>query len=75
MGIKEYDAKWNKSVTERQISYDFIHMEFKKLNKWANKEKDKKQIQKTQTLKYREQTSSCQRGEVGGGMRKIDKGD
>ena len=29
-GTREYYAKWKKSVRERQIPYDFTHVEFKK---------------------------------------------
>ena len=28
-GTREYNAKQNKLVTERQITYDFTHVEFK----------------------------------------------
>ena len=32
-GVREYYAKWNKSIRERQIPHDFTHVEFKKQNK------------------------------------------
>ena len=31
-GARMYYAKWNKLIRERQIPYDFIHVEFKKRN-------------------------------------------
>ena len=30
---REYNVKQNKSVRERQLPYDFTHVEFKKQNK------------------------------------------
>ena len=36
----EYPGKWNKSFTERQILYDFIHVEFKN-QKDENGEKER----------------------------------
>ena len=40
-GAREYNAKWNKS--ERQMLYDFTHVEFKKQNKWAKETKEANQ--------------------------------
>ena len=38
-GAREYYAKWNKSVKERQKPCDFTSVEFKKQNKWVKGEK------------------------------------
>ena len=72
-GSREYNAKWNKPVRERQIPYDFTHM-------WnlRNETKGKKNNNKTrptnkQTLNYREQVVIIR--EVGRVMGEIGKGD
>ena len=54
-GAREYNAKRNKSVRDRQIAY-FTHMW--NLRKKTNK--DKKEA-KNQTLDYREQINGYQR--------------
>ena len=38
-GSREYNAKWNKSVREKQIPYDFIHV-------WNLRNKTNEQIKK-----------------------------
>ena len=55
-GARDYYAKQNKSVRERQISYDFTHMWI--LRSKTNEQRGKKRERQTkkQTLSYREQT-------------------
>ena len=53
-----YFTKQNKSIRERQISYDFIHVEFKKQNretygKGVKKRRERNKAQ--ETLNYKEQ--------------------
>ena len=62
-GTRGYYAKQNKSVRERQIPYDFIHM-WNLRNKtdehrWK-KERERQTIK--QTLNYKEQTECYWRG-------------
>ena len=40
-GTGRYQAKWKKSIRERQLSYGFIHVKFKKQNKIIGKERGK----------------------------------
>ena len=55
-GTREYNAKWNKSVTKKQIPYDHTYMG--NLRNKTNEQKQKRQRQtKKQTLNYREQTN------------------
>ena len=42
-GAGEYNAKRNKSITERQILYDFTHLWNLKEKKQTNKEKKKRE--------------------------------
>ena len=66
---REYNAKQNKSIRERQIPYNFTHM----WNLRNKTNKEKKGQTKKQILKYREQISGYQRrgkqgkGEIGEG--------
>ena len=40
----QYNAKWNKSVRERQMPYDFTHVGFKKqMSKGKKREKETNQ--------------------------------
>ena len=65
----------NQSIKEREIPYNFTHVEFKKQSKWKKqKERDRERQTKIQTLNYREQTDGYQRGDVGE-MGEIDDGD
>ena len=58
-------AKWNKSVRERQILYDFTYMwNLKKQNKWINITKQK------QSCRYKEETGGSRRGGGLGGREK-----
>jgi len=43
-GAREYNAKWNKSVRERQVPYDFTHM-------WNLRNKTNEQRQKKRAKK------------------------
>jgi len=54
-GSREYNAKQNKSIRDRQRPYDFTHM-------WNLRDKTNEQTKKKHTLKYRERTGGCQRG-------------
>ena len=54
---REYYTKWNKSVRERQIPDDVIHM--RNLGSKANKQKRDKPKSR---LNYWEQTNGYQRG-------------
>ena len=64
----EYNSKRNKSVRERLISYDLTHMWNlrNKINRQRKKGRGREETKK-QTLNYREQAVSYQRG----GMREI----
>ena len=62
MDSREYNAKEIKSVREIQIPYDLTHMW--NLRNKSNEQRKKRQTKK-QTLNYRAQTNSYQRG--GGG--------
>ena len=52
---REYNAKWNNSISERENPYDFTHM-------WNLKKNKNKQKTRNQTVNYRGQTDSYQRG-------------
>ena len=69
---REYNVKQNKSVRERQLPYDFTHVEFKKQNKWTLcGEKRGKPRNRFLTI---EKTRMVTRWEVGGEMGKIGDG-
>ena len=65
-GAREYNAKQNKSVRERQIPYDFTHL-------WNLRNKTNKQRKKRESDKPRNRFLNMEnklmvtRGEVGGG--------
>ena len=63
----EYNAKWNKSVREREISYDFTYMWNLRNKTWAKGKKEKWIQAKKQSLNYREITDGYQRGGAGVG--------
>ena len=65
-GVREYNAKLNKSVRERQVSYDFTHVEFKKQRNWIRKKETKQKM----ALKYRGKMMVI-RKKVGGQMSEI----
>ena len=67
----KYKAKWYKSIRERQITYDFIHVIVKKQNKRAKYKRERQT--KKQTRNYREQLMVT-RGQVGGRMGDTGKG-
>jgi len=66
MELESIMLKLNKSVRERQITYDLTRVEFKKQNKGAKGQKRERQT-KEQTLNCREQTDGYQRGNRGRG--------
>ena len=59
-GPRDYHTKWNKSDRERQISYDIIYVESKKMIQMNLLTKQK------QTHRLRKQTYDYQRGKGGG---------
>ena len=66
-GARDYYAKQNKSVRERQIPYDFTHMWNlrNKTNEQGGKEKretEKERGKPNQETDYREHTDGYQRG-------------
>ena len=54
-GTREYNAKWNKSVRERQIPFDFTHLRNK--TKWSKEKRERET----------EQTDGYQSGDGWGG--------
>ena len=73
-GAREYNAKQNKSVRERQIPYDFTHLW--NLRNKTNKQRRKKEKDTNQeTLLTTENKVMVTRGEMGRGMDEIGDGD
>ena len=72
-GAREYNAKWNKSVRERQIPYDFTHMW--NLRNKTNEQREKERGKPRNRLLTIENKLMVTRGEVGGGMGEIGDGD
>ena len=67
-GTREYNAKQNKLVTERQITYDFTHM--RNLRNETNEQRGKKKRKRGKPrnrLLAIEKTLMVTRGEVGSG--------
>ena len=75
-GAKEYTAKWNKSVRERQTPYDFTQMW--NLRNKTNEQKGKKEREREKPRNRPltvENKLMVTRGEVGGGTGEIGDGD
>ena len=74
-GAREYNVKWSKSVIEREIPYDFIHM-WKLRNKTneQRKKRDREKTTKEQVLNYRDKLVITRRA-VSGGMSEIGDGN
>ena len=71
-GTRRYYAKQNKSIRERQVSYDLTHVEFRKqTDDHRGREEKIKQDdiregdKASETLNHRKQTEGCWRGGMG----------
>ena len=67
-GARGYYAKWNKSVRERQIPYDFAHMWSLRNKTNKQKEKEKERGKTRSRLLNIENKLMVPGGQTGGGM-------
>lgn len=70
-GAREHYVKWNKSVRERKIPYDFTHMQNLRNKQAKGRKEGEKQTKKQSTL---ENKLMVIRGEVGGRMGQLGDG-
>lgn len=74
-GTRDYNGKQNRSIRERQISYDFTHLQDLRNKRNKQRGKERKRGKPRNRLLTLENTLMVTRGEVGEGMGETGDGD